>query len=101
MGMVAQVRSTCFEAHWCGIRIGGTDPKICCSFIGATDLALLPTFLLDPVMASSVLCRQFFVPLLRQDDRQWRGFRTERVFWQRHERRYVTPVCLGLFRWFR
>src|SRR5437879_5819197 len=67
VGMIAKVGSSSFEAHRRGVRIGGADPKIRRSLIGATDLALLSTFLCDPVMASCVFCRQFLSLSLRED----------------------------------
>src|SRR5258708_1331318 len=80
MGMIAQMGASSFEAHRRGIRISGADPKIGRALIGATDFSLLSTFLCDPVMASGVLCRQFLVLCLREEDRQRRGPPTETVF---------------------
>ena len=53
--MVAQVKPTALEAHRRSIRVGGADPLIGAALIEAVNLALLPTFLPDPV----VLCREF------------------------------------------
>src|SRR6266700_2497337 len=102
VGMIAQMRSSPFEAHWCGIRISGADAKICRALIGATDLSLLSTFLRDPVMASRVLCRQVLVLALRKDDRQRRGPRTEVIFWLVFGKWCLTAACLGLCKlgWF-
>jgi len=59
MGMIAQVSSSCLEAHRRCIRISGADPNVRRPLIGTTYLALLPPFLGDPVVSGSVLHRKF------------------------------------------
>ncbi len=66
------------EAHRRGIWVGGADAKIRRALVGAMDLALLPTFLGDPVMASRILCCQFLVLRCRKGSGQLRGLCTER-----------------------
>ena len=53
-------------------------------------------------MASRVLCRQFLVLRLREDDWQRRGLSAEAVFWLVLGKWCVTAACLGLFKrcWF-
>src|SRR3989440_3771330 len=60
------------------------------------------TTLFRSVMASGVLCRQFLVLCLREEDRQRRGPHTEAVFWLVLGKWGVTAACLRLFKrcWF-
>ena len=58
MRVVAQVGSSPFEAHGCGIRVGDADPKISGSPVEAMDFSLLPAFFRDPVVSSSIVCRK-------------------------------------------
>src|SRR2546421_1269897 len=56
------------------------------------------TTLFRSVMASGVLCRQFLVLCLREEDRQRRGPHTEAVFWLVLGKWGVTAACLRLFK---
>jgi hypothetical protein len=71
--VVAQVSSSSFEAHWSGIRIGGTDPKVSSSLVGTSDVPLLPTSLCNPVVSGSIVHRKFLSLFLRDGGGQSSG----------------------------
>jgi hypothetical protein len=73
VGVIAQMNASPFQAHWRGIRIGGTDAKICRSLVGTIHVSLLPTFFRNPVVASRILLDKFLALCLRDPGRQRDG----------------------------
>jgi hypothetical protein len=65
------------EAHRGGIRIRGADFEVRRSLVETMNLPLLPTFLLDPIVPSCILARQFLLHCFREDDGQWKRYGTD------------------------
>ena len=98
VGLVAQVHTSAFEAHQCGIWIGGTDSKIRCPLIEAMDFPLLPPLFRNPVMACRIVDGKFFSLYLRENHRQRRWGLREGALRQRFRTRCLRARCLGAFR---
>jgi len=69
VSVVAQMDASALQAHRRRIRIGGTDPKIRGPLVGTVHVSLLPTFLRNPIVASSILLGEFLTACLRDPGR--------------------------------
>jgi hypothetical protein len=98
VNMVAQMDSSPFQTHWCSIWIGGPDFKISGAPIEAMDFSLGASILCDPVVSGSMVCSQFLMLSLRENDRQRCGLSRRRVFSQRFRKWHLTSARLRVFK---